>query len=88
MPQEVENLLEIARIKEICNQKGIIKITQRNNNIIVTFANNESFDMPIDELIKKYGDRIKFSPGKEPYITYKLEDQSDILEEIKNFLKI
>ena len=44
--------------------------------------------MPIDELIKQYGDRIKFSPGKEPYITYKLEDQSDILEEIKQFLKI
>ena len=88
MPREVENLLEIARIKEICNQKGIIKITQRNNNIIFTFANNESFDMPIDELIKQYGDRIKFSPGKEPYITYKLEDQSDILEEIKQFLKI
>ena len=88
MPQEVENLLEIARIKEICNQKGIIKITQRNNNIIFTFANNESFDMPIDKLIKQYGDRIKFSPGKEPYITYKLEDQSDILEEIKSFLKM
>ena len=88
MPQEVENLLKIARIKEICNQKGIIKITQRNNNIIFTFANNESFDMPIDELIKKYGDRIKFSPGKEPYITYKLKDQSKTLEEIKDFLKI
>ena len=88
MPQEVENLLKIARIKEICNQKGIIKITQRNNNIIFTFANNESFDMPIDELIKKCGDRIKFSPGKEPYITYKLKDQSKTLEEIKNFLKI
>ena len=42
----------------------------------------------IDELIKKYGDRIKFSPGKEPYITYKLKDQSKTLEEIKNFLKI
>ena len=88
MPREVENLLEIARIKEICNQKGIIKITQRNNNIIFTFANNESFDMPINEIVKKYGNRIKFSPGKEPYITYKLEDQSDILEEIKDFLKI
>ena len=61
---------------------------ERNNNIIFTFANNESFDMPIDELIKKCGDRIKFSPGKEPYITYKLKDQSKTLEEIKNFLKI
>ena len=50
--------------------------------------NNESFDMPIDELIKKCGDRIKFSPGKEPYITYKLKDQSKTLEEIKDFLKI
>ncbi len=52
MPREVENLLEIARIKEICNQKGIIKITQRNNNVIFTFANNESFDMPIDRTYK------------------------------------
>ena len=39
----------------------------------------------IDKLIKMYRNEIKFSPGKEPYITYKITENSDaiILKKVK-----
>ena len=86
MPKEVINLLEIARIKNICKNLGITKITQRQNNIIFNF-NPEIFTLDIDKLIKKYKNRVRFSPAREPYITYKLEKPEDVLNEILNFLK-
>lgn len=39
-----------------------------------------------DELVKKYPNRIKFSPATNPYITFKLKDD-DILKGIKEFLE-
>ena len=85
-PKEVYNLLEIAKIKEKCKEKGIIKITQRQNNIIFTFE-PENFAIDIDKLINLFKNRIKFSPAKEPYVTYKLE-KNDVLKEINEFLNI
>ena len=87
IPKEVYNLLEIAKIKEKCKQNGIIKISQKGNNIIFVF-NPESFTIDIDKLINVYKNRIKFSPGKEPYITYKLNTAQNVLKEITEFLKI
>lgn len=77
--------MEIARIKELARNVGIIKITQRNNNIIFNFE-PEKFCLDIDKLIKTYKEKVKFSPAKEPYITYKIEDINNIIEEIKKFL--
>ena len=39
-----------------------------------------------DKFMKIYRNRIKFSPSKEPYITYKLADLKKVLEECKEFL--
>ena len=86
MPIEVLNLLEIAKIKNECKILGITKVTQRQNNIIFNF-NPENFAIDIDKLIKKYNNRVRFSPAREPYITYKLEKPEDVLNEILNFLK-
>lgn len=36
-PKELENLLEIARIKNICREKGITKINQRTRKRCVLF---------------------------------------------------
>ena len=85
MPKEVYNLLRIAKIKEIAKEKGIVKILQKGNNIIFTF-NPENFILDIDKLINVYENRIKFSPAKEPYVTYKLENQNNVLKEITEFL--
>ncbi len=86
IPKEVYNLLEIAKIKEMAKENGIIKISQKRDNIIFSI-DPENFILDINKLIKLYNNRIKFSPAKEPYITYKLDNSSDILTEIIYFLQ-
>ncbi len=87
MPKEVNNLLEIAKIKAMCKNIGITKITQKQSNAIFNF-NPDVFEIDIDSIVKKYGNRIKFSPAREPYITYRLENKDNVLEEIIDFLNI
>ena len=86
MPSEVYNLLEIARIKETAKENGIVKIMQRGNNVVFTI-NPENFVLDIDKLLKTYKNKIKFSPAKEPYVTYKLDNSENVLNEVGSFLK-
>ena len=85
MPKEMVSLIGIAEIKEMCKNIGIIKVMQKQNNIVF-FIEQEIFNMDIGELVHKYEDRIKISSGVNPYITYKLKNQSNVIDEIKEFL--
>ncbi len=90
MPKEVENLIEIARIKMLCKEKNIFKVTQKMNNIVFYF-DPKLFNMDVvDTLVKEYKDNLRFSAGTEPYITLKLRDNNSktILTEVKRFLGI
>ena len=87
MPKEVINLLEIARIKGMCKNLGITKINQKQSSIVFNF-NPETFIMDIDSIVKKYKNRVRFSPAKELYITYKLENPENVLKEIIDFLNV
>lgn len=87
MPKEIEKLLDIARIRNACRAKNIIKVAQKSDKVIFYF-DEKTFDFSVvDKLLKKYGMRIKFSPAKNPYVTYKLKNINDILKEIKEFLQ-
>ena len=88
MPQEVENLLEIARIKNLAKTANLLKIIQKRDGIVFLYDSNK-FDMSlVDKMVKKYNRRVKFSPGKDPYITFILEKKSEKekLKEIQEFL--
>ena len=86
MSYEVENLLDIARIKILAREKNILKKKKKRENIIFYFDNEKfNFDI-VDKFMKIYRNRIKFSPSKEPYITYKLADLKKVLEECKELL--
>lgn len=85
MPKEVENLIGIAKIKELCKVCGVTKVGQRGENIVFNFE-PELFTLEIDTLLKKYPSRIKFSSGIKPYMTYKLENSAAVITEIKNVL--
>ncbi len=66
----------------------VVKISQRRESIVFHFDVN-NFKMEVtDTLIKKYRNEIRFSPGKEPYITYKVPQNSDnmIIKKVKEFL--
>ena len=88
MPKEVENLLEIARIKELCKKKNILKISQKRESVVFNFEPS-TFNMDIvDSLVKEFRNRIKFSPGSVPYITFKLDsnEEKKVIKDIKEFL--
>ena len=88
MPQEVENLLEIARIKNLARATNVLKIMQKRDGIVFLY-DSAKFDISlIDIMVKKYNRRIRFSPGKDPYITFILEKkvEREKLKEIQEFL--
>lgn len=86
-PKEIENLLEIARIKNLAREKFVLKINQRGNNIIYYF-DEKKFNIDIvEKLMQIYKGNIKFSPSKvSPYITVKIKNDFEILKECKTFL--
>lgn len=86
MPEEVINLIEIAKIKEECRNCGIIKVLQKQNNIIIYFEPDKC-TLNMGELVHKYNDKVKFSTGITPYITYKIQEQKNIIQEIGELLK-
>ena len=88
IPKEAYNLLEIARIKELCKKANILKISQKRENIVFYFESFKFDSEILDQLLKKYKNSIKFSTGKEAYITYKVQENSDeaIIKKIKEFL--
>ena len=86
MPSEVENLLEITRIKQLAQKSNIVKVMQKGKQIVFTL-NSKKFNMElVPKLITEYNDRIKFSSGVNPYVTYKIKDEDKIIKETKEFL--
>ena len=92
MPQEVENLIEIARIKILCRTANVLKIVQRTDAVVFYL---DKYNIKIDEkminiLVEKYGPKLKFSQGVEPYITLKIssKDEIKIIRMIKELLTI
>ena len=86
VPKEIENLINVARIRNLARESYILKINQKFDNIVFHFERDRFNVECIDKLMKIYRNRIKFSPATEPYITFKLKDKSRILDEIKEFL--
>jgi len=88
MPKEMENLLDIARIKILCKETGVFKVSQKLSNIVFSFDINLFNPEIVNKLVEIYKDRIRFSQGVEPYITLRIKSESGkiILEEVKNFL--
>ncbi len=88
MPEEIENLLDIARIKNLCKKIGINKVQGRRKFVLFIFETQE-LNININELVQKYRNRIKFTQGIKPQITLALEDSSEkgTLKEVMKFLK-
>ena len=88
MPNEIENLLDIARIKTLCKKLNISKVQGRRNFVLFMFEAGE-LNIDINELVKKYRNRIKFTQGIKPQITLLLQDSTEkgCLRETIEFLK-
>lgn len=89
MPKEVENLIDIARIKYLAKQLKITKIASNKMVVVFTFESNK-FELDLNELVKKYGNKIKFSSGIKPMITLQIgsENERQILNDVTEFLSL
>ena len=87
MPKEIENLIEIARIKILCKKLNISKVQGKRNFVVFIFEPGK-INIDINELVRKYKNRIKFTQGIKPQITLALNNSSEIkmLQEVKEFL--
>ncbi len=91
MPNEVVNLLEVARIKTYAKQIMITAIKQTGNKIVIYLKNGEALSGEVIQMVlDEYKNRIYFSASALPYITLKLQSdkESDILKEIIKLLRI
>ena len=87
-PKEIENLLEVTRIKELARNANVVKISQRASNVVFYFDRSQYNPDIIDKLVKKYEFNVKFGAGIEPYVTLKVNNETDkkLIETIKEFL--
>ena len=88
MPKEIENLIEIARIKILCKKLNISKVQGKRSFVVFMFEIGE-LDIGVNELVKMCKNKIRFSQGLKPQITYVLENATGMkmLREVEEFLK-
>ena len=93
MPLELENLIDIARIKYLARPLRIEKIASKKMNVVFTFtpvSSPEELGIDLVKLIKHYGTKIKFSNGVKPMITLEIgsSNERQILNDVTEFLKL
>lgn len=88
MPSELENLLDIARIKYLAKAHYISKIASKRTSVVFTFEQSK-FKVDITKLVEKYKNKLKFSPGIKPMITLEIgtTNERQILNDVIEFLK-
>ena len=88
MPKEIESLLEIARIKILCKKLNISKVQGKHNFVVFIFEAKE-LNIEVNELVKKYKNKIRFSQGIKPQIAIALDNSTgmSMLKEVKKFLE-
>ena len=88
MPSELENLLDIARIKYLAKAQYINKIASRRTVVVFTFEQSK-INLDIPKLVEKYKNRLKFSPGVKPMITLEIgtTNERQILNDVTDFLR-
>ncbi len=91
MPDELFNLLEIARIKCYCRKLYISKIMQNNENVTIYLLDSSVLtDIKKKYIVDTYRRRVFLSGENSSVITLKLQSQneSDTLNEVLKLLKI
>lgn len=100
MPEQLENLIAIARIKYLAKSLNISKIASKTMKqtsspriktktaVVFTFEPNK-FELDLNELVRKHGNKIKFSNGIKPMITLEIDSNNErqILNDVTEFLR-
>ena len=87
-PQAVLNLIEIALLRAMASQQYITEITQRKDQLMLTFAQPD-----VDRIMRLCGNRelhgrLLLNAGEKPYITYRLASEDDPLKTAKKLIAL
>ncbi len=92
LPQEITNLIEVAKLKNICRQIGIEKLESKKDGLLVTFRNNK-FKEPdkLLQMVFSSNSKIKINPEQKLlFICYpqndgiKIQQSFAIANKLKN----
>ncbi len=90
IPDQVENLLRVAKVKYMCSKNKIVSITQKNNYIYIEY-DSSAYIKPefINYLSKKFSRRMDFDISKKLILKYKLNkaSQSKVLSAVEKIIK-
>jgi transcription-repair coupling factor (superfamily II helicase) len=85
----VMNLLDVANVKAMAHKLGVVNVAQRGDRVLVTFKQ----DAPINserliETVSNSRGRLLFTiNGGEPYLTYKVNNENAVLQELSDLFK-
>ena len=98
IPSPVTNLMDIAYLRSIARQVGIIEIKEVKEEIILQFDTKERINQElVKALINKYNRSIVFKLGTKPAFAYKMKDLKkeqllvnliEIVKHIKSIVEI
>jgi len=72
LPRAVSNLLEVALMKALARDIGVTAITQKGQNIVLTFRPDATVNVErLTTLVKKNPSRLLFTMAQSPYLTLK-----------------
>ena len=87
VPENVDNLIKISRIRFLCSKTGIDSVIEKQGNIqFMVNSEGKAFYATMHNFIndmnfiKEYGNRVKFMPFKEPYLVFKCKTDNKINE--------
>jgi len=76
IPPVAENLLRVALLKALAHDVDIITIEYKNGQLrLVAYEKARLRVDKLAEFLGKYGNYLKFTPGKNPVFTYKLQPE-------------
>ncbi|MCL1988414.1 MAG: transcription-repair coupling factor [Firmicutes bacterium] len=77
LPKTVQNLLDVALLKEKANKLGITAISEKGNQLILTFKHNAPVDADkLTQFILKEKGNANFKMISNPRLTYKIQKNS------------
>ena len=93
IPKKVQQLLQIAALKALAHEAGVIGVEQKQDEIkMIMYENAKVVPDRIPKLIQMYGNSLVFKPENPPYFLYqkrgrnKKEKDMDTLELVKKLL--
>jgi len=75
LPEQVQNLLDIALLKAYAHRLGMISVTQKGDRIVMCFKSDADIDpAAILELVNNNKDSFAFTIRTTPALTYRFKD--------------